>query len=51
MLKRQFRGKIIEDIYTLRTLHNYEGKRARKGKLLDLSGKDFHLTLPRPTEH
>lgn len=51
VLKRQFRGKIIEDIYTLRTLHNYEGKRARKGKLLDLSGKDFHLTLPRPTEH
>jgi topoisomerase IV subunit A len=48
VVSREFRGKTIEDAYSLRTLHNYEGKRARKGRLLDASGKNVMIQLPKP---
>jgi hypothetical protein len=31
---------------SLRSLHQYEGKRARKGRLLDVSGKNVKISLP-----
>ena len=46
VLKREFRGKIIEEHYTARALQAYEGKRARKGKPLDVAGKKIQLALP-----
>ncbi len=46
VIRRDFRGKQIEDAMSLRTLHNYEGRRARKGRMLDLSGKNITIGLP-----
>jgi topoisomerase-4 subunit A len=46
IVQREFRGKQSEEAMSLRSLHQYEGKRARKGRLLDISGKNIVLKLP-----
>jgi topoisomerase IV subunit A len=46
LVQREFRSKQVEEPMSLRSLHEYEGKRARKGKLLGVSGKNVRLKLP-----
>ena len=46
VVQRDFRSKTISDAFSLRSLHNYEGRRARKGRALDLSGKNLMIRLP-----
>jgi topoisomerase IV subunit A len=48
VVQREFRGKQSEEALNLKALKLYEGKRARKGRLLDVSGKNFVLKLPPP---
>ncbi|MGL4574944.1 MAG: DNA gyrase subunit A, partial [Burkholderiaceae bacterium] len=43
---REFRGKMMQENMSLRSLHEYEGKRARKGKQFGVSGKNIKLGLP-----
>jgi topoisomerase-4 subunit A len=44
---REFRGKLMQDNMSLRSLHEYEGKRARKGKQFAVSGKNISIGLPK----